>query len=93
MKHTKEKITYPHLSLAVYRELAAHLRQIKGVTIELIPQQSQQFDYYNSQIDHLEMGYPVNLSISEKERLSDILNYYAGVHGSYTREVKECLPS
>lgn len=93
MTHTKEKVTYSHLSLAVYRELAAHLRQIQGVTIELIPQQSQQFDYYQSQIDHLEMGYPVDLSTSEKQRLSDILNYYAEIHGSYTRKVQESLPS
>ncbi|EAZ94163.1 hypothetical protein [Crocosphaera chwakensis] len=93
MKHTTEKITYPHLSLAVYRELAAHLRQIEEVTIELIPQQSQHFSYDQSQIDHLEMGYPVNFPPLEKQRLADILNYYAEVHGPYTREVREYLPS
>ncbi len=87
MTHTQEKITYPHLPLAIYRELAAHLRQIEGVTIELIPQQSQQFDYAQSQIDHLEMSYPLTLASSDKQQLENILNYYAQIHGAYTRKV------
>ncbi|ACB49620.1 conserved hypothetical protein [Crocosphaera subtropica ATCC 51142] len=93
MAHTQEKITYPHLPLAVYRELAAHLRQIEGVTIALIPQQSQQFNYDQSQIDHLEIGYPSSLSSLEKQRLLDILDYYAQIHSPYTREVQESVPS
>ena len=87
MTHTQEKITYPNLSLAIYRELAAHLRQIEGVTIELIPQQSQRFDYDQSQIDHLEMSYPQTLASSDKQRLENILNYYAQIHGAFTRKV------
>ena len=59
MTHTQEKIIYPRLPLAIYRELAAHLRQIEGVTTELISQQSQQFDYEQSQIDHLKIAYPL----------------------------------
>ncbi len=93
MTHTQEKISYPCLPLAIYRELAAHLRQIEGVTIELISQQSRRFDYAQSQIDHLEMGYPSTLSSSDKQRLEDILNYYAQVYSPYTREVREYLPS
>ncbi|WP_107671331.1 hypothetical protein [Cyanothece sp. BG0011] len=88
MTHTQEKITYPNLPLAIYRELAAHLRQIEGVTIKLIPQQSQQFNYDQSQIDHLEMGYPTTLSPTEKQRVEEILDYYAQVHRPYTREIK-----
>ncbi|MDJ0578988.1 hypothetical protein [Crocosphaera sp.] len=89
MTHTQEKITYPCLPLAIYRELAAHLSQIEGVTTELISQQSQQFDYEQSQIDHLKIAYPPTLSALEKQRLEEILNYYAQIHNSYTREVKE----
>ncbi len=89
MTHTQEKIIYPRLPLAIYRELAAHLRQIEGVTTELISQQSQQFDYEQSQIDHLKIAYPSTLSPLEKQRLEEILNYYAQIHNSYTREVKE----
>lgn len=87
MTHTQEKITYSNLPLAIYRELAAHLRQIEGVGIELIPQQSQQFDYAQSQIDHLEISYALTLTSSDKQRLDDILNYYAQIHGAYTRKV------
>ncbi|MDJ0729762.1 MAG: hypothetical protein QNJ33_07180 [Crocosphaera sp.] len=93
MTHTQEKITYPNLPLAIYRELAAHLRQIEGVTIELIPQQSQQFDYAQSQIDHVAMSYPPTPAPSDKRQLEEILDYYAQIYGSYTREVKDCLPS
>ncbi len=71
MKHKQEHITYPNLPLAIYRELAAHLRQIQGVSTQLIPQKSQQFDYAQSQIDHLEMSYSVELSSQEKQRLEE----------------------
>ena len=87
MTHTQETISYPCLPLAIYRELAAHLRQIEGVTIELISQQSQRFDYAQSQIDHLEMSYPLTLASSDKQQLENILNYYAQIHGAYTRKV------
>lgn len=87
MKQQEEQITYPHLPLAIYRELAAHLRQIQGVTTELIPQQSQDFDYAQSQIDHLEIYYPVSLSSQEKGRIDEILDYYAQIHGPYARKL------
>ncbi|MGB5594748.1 MAG: hypothetical protein WBM62_12035 [Crocosphaera sp.] len=89
MKHKQEHITYPNLPLAIYRELAAHLRQIEGVSTQLIPQKSQQFDYAQSQIDHLEMSYSVELSSQEKQRLEEILNYYAQIHGTYQRQVSD----
>ncbi|MEL4895890.1 hypothetical protein [Crocosphaera sp. Alani8] len=87
MTHTQEKITYPCLPLAIYRELAAHLRQIQGVTTELVSQQSQQFDYNQSQIDHINIRYPLTLSLSEKQRLEEILDYYAQTYHPYTREL------
>ncbi len=89
MKHKHEHITYPNLPLAIYRELAAHLRQIQGVSTQLIPQKSQEFDYAQSQIDHLEMSYSVDLASQEKQRLEEILNHYAQIHGTYKREVLE----
>ncbi len=89
MTEQYEQITYPNLPLAVYRELAAHLRQIKGVTVELIPQQSQKFDYAQSQIAHIAMGYPMTILPPEKQRIEAILDYYAQVHGTYKRKVVE----
>ncbi len=78
----QEQITYPHLPLAVYRELAAHLQQLPGVTTRLIPQQSQQFDYAQSQVDSIQINYPVDLPSLEQQQLKAILDYY----GVYERK-------
>ena len=42
-KQLRYQIQCPGLPLAVYREAAAHLRQVEGVETGLIPQQSQRF--------------------------------------------------
>lgn len=81
-KQTREQITYPQLPLAVYREIAAHLRQIEGVKAELIPytledEQKQQFDYTQSQIKGLLIEYSDNLDQQSKQRKAEILDYYA----------------
>jgi hypothetical protein len=44
-KQLRYQIQCPGLPLAVYREVAVHLRQVEGVHTGLIPQQSQRFDY------------------------------------------------
>lgn len=77
-----EQITYPQLPLAVYREIAAHLRQIEGVYAVLISyapeeEQQQQFDYAQSQIKGLAIEYSATLEQQSKERKDEILNYYA----------------
>ena len=50
----KTQLTCPQLPLAVYREVAAHLRQIMGVKVGLIVRSpdldSEKFDYAQSQI-------------------------------------------
>ena len=81
-RQTTEQIAYPQLPLAVYREIAAHLRQIEGVDARLIPyspeeDQKQQFDYAQSQIKGLSIEYADNLDRKSKERKEEILNYYA----------------
>lgn len=86
VKQQQEQITYPNLPLAVYRELAAHLQQVKGVTTELVPQQSEQFDYTQSQVETLLIQYPSSLNIPEKHQIQRILDYYAKVHGTYERK-------
>ncbi|GBF78673.1 hypothetical protein [Aphanothece sacrum] len=87
MKSQKEQITYPNLPLAIYREIAAHLRQIKDINTELIPQKSQQFDYAQSQVDSLHIHYRVNFDSSEKQQVKAILDYYAQRYGAYERNV------
>jgi len=41
----------------VYREIAAHLRQVEGVETGLYPSQAEQFDYNQSQVGGLWIQY------------------------------------
>ena len=73
---TKEKIEFAGLPLAVYREIAAHLRQIAGVEVDLIPQSSQQFDYNQSQIGGLSISWTANSGLESRQQVNQILAYY-----------------
>ncbi|MBM0743570.1 hypothetical protein JOY44_18455 [Phormidium sp. CLA17] len=77
----KYRIRLGQLPLAVYREVAAHLRQVEGVQTELVPQTSQQFDYTLSQIDSLWIHYPDDISTAE--RVKQILAYYSDRYGAW----------
>lgn len=59
----RSHIQCPGLPLAVYREIAAHLRQVDGVETGLIPQSSSTFDYRESQVGGLWLQYPPTLSL------------------------------
>ena len=73
---TREKIEFAGLPLAVYREIAAHLRQVEGVEVSLIPQTSQEFDYNQSQINGLWIEYTANSGAQSRQRVQQILTYY-----------------
>ncbi|MEH2422042.1 MAG: hypothetical protein V7K48_14295 [Nostoc sp.] len=73
---TKEKIEFAGLPLAVYREIAAHLHQVEGVEVDLIPQSSQQFDYNQSQIGGLSISWTANSGSENRQRVNQILAYY-----------------
>lgn len=77
---TKEKIEFAGLPLAVYREIAAHLRQVEGVEVSLISQSSQQFDYYQSQIDSLCICWTANANPESQQRVQQILTYYRNLY-------------
>lgn len=77
-----QQICFPQMPLAVYRELAAHLRQVEGVVVELLPQSSQVFDYSQSQVGGLRLLLPPSLSASE--RVQQILAYYSQRYGAYS---------
>ena len=81
MPTTKEKIEFPNLPLAVYREVAAHLRQVEGVKIDLIPQTSTEFDYNQSQIAGLWLEYDENLDEQNRILVEKILAYYRNRYG------------
>jgi hypothetical protein len=71
------------LPLAVYREVAAHLCQIDGIGAELIPQQSQQFEYSLSQIDSLWIQYPEDADSTCCGQVQQILAYYSDRYGAW----------
>lgn len=81
----EEMIKIPSLSLAVYREIAAHLQQLDGVEVEIIPQSSTSFSYFKSQVEGLRLSYPSTLATGEKQRLQEILNYYEKRHGQWEK--------
>jgi len=64
------------LPLAVYRELAAHLESIQGVKTCLITQDSDKFDYLQSQLKGIYLEYPHDLDLGEQEKIPEILAYY-----------------
>ncbi len=77
----RQELTCPKLPLAVYREVKAHLCQVEGVTAGLISQSiennSELFDYDESQIKSLWLQYDRNLSPKNQQRIKEILDYYA----------------
>jgi hypothetical protein len=78
---TQEKFEFAGLPLAVYREIAAHLRQVEGVEASLTPQSSQKFDYNQSQIDGLWVTWTANSRPASRQRVQQILAYYHSLYG------------
>ncbi len=76
-------ICIPTLPLAVYREVAAHLRQVTGVEVELLPQRSQTFDYQQSQIGGLMLSYTSDADSIAPQRVQQILAYYGDRYGNW----------
>jgi hypothetical protein len=82
-----EKVQYqlhsPHLPLAVYREVAAHLRQIEQVETGLLPQNSQTFDYLQSQVGGVWIRYPEAAADRCQPQVEAILAYYGDRYGQW----------
>ena len=81
-KQQQQRLICPQLPLAVYREVAAHLRQVAGVNTEIIMRAiehdpCEKFDYYQSQVAGLKINYEEEVSDLEKQRVAEILDYYA----------------
>ena len=82
------KVVYPNLPLAVYLELAAHLRQVQGIQTKLLAKPHQDFNYLASQVGGVKISYPSMASHPEKMQVEEILNHYRQIHGAY--ELSEC---
>ncbi|WP_017294564.1 hypothetical protein [Geminocystis herdmanii] len=81
---TIKSITFKldRLPLAVYREMAAHLRQVEGVKTDLLPQTATNFDYLQSQVGGLNIAYPSDSSISSIEiKVKSIIRHYENKYG------------
>lgn len=76
-------LAIPTLPLAVYREVAAHLRQVEGVAVELLPQTATSFDYLQSQVGGLQISHPIPLAPAQQQRLQQILDYYGQRFGAW----------
>lgn len=79
----RQHLCCPGLPLAVYREVAAHLRQVDGVETALTEQSSEQFDYAQSQVGELSIQYPPHASEKLRERVDRILAYYGDRYGAW----------
>lgn len=80
----------PRLPLAVYREVAAHLRQVKGVYTGLVPMYREDedselssFDYTQSQIASLFIEYSEEADSDIHQQVERILAYYGDRYGSW----------
>jgi hypothetical protein len=78
-----EKLYWPKLPLAVYREIAAHLRQISGVEVELLPQTDARFEYELSQVGGLHIRNISTLSSEAQHQTLQILQYYRKIQGDW----------
>lgn len=81
----------PALPLAVYREIAAHLRQVDGVDVGLTLQGSEHFDYYQSQVGSLWIQHAADLNSKSQEQVDKILAYYSSRFGPWNRGSVESI--
>lgn len=83
----KQHLESPGLPLAVYREIAAHLRQVTGVDAGLTPQPSPHFDYNQSQVGSLWIQHPWDLDPACQQQVDQILAYYGDRFGPWIKKV------
>jgi hypothetical protein len=71
------------LPLAVYREVAAHLQQIDGISVEFLAPIERKFSYLGSQLGGLKAIGIENMSDLDRHTFDRILNYYADRYGAW----------
>ena len=82
IQNQTKKLTCPQLPLAVYREVAAHVRQVEGIDASPIVRSTEseseaKFDYYQSQIAAIQINYGEAATDKDKAQVTEILDYYA----------------
>lgn len=71
------------MPLAVYREVAAHLRQVLGVIAGEIGQHRQDMNYSDSQVGGLLIEYAPQADRKSKVQVEQILAYYSDRYGAW----------
>ncbi|NJO85683.1 MAG: hypothetical protein HC818_02660 [Synechococcaceae cyanobacterium RM1_1_27] len=70
---TQYAVRFPGMPLATYREVAAHLRSLSGVTIDLEWNTAATFQYTDSQIGSMRLTLAEAVDL---DRLRAILQHY-----------------
>ncbi|MFN4195908.1 MAG: hypothetical protein ACK4HM_08815 [Thermosynechococcus sp.] len=79
-----ERVYYNRrMPLAVYRELAAHLQLLEGVSVRLLPQTSSHFDYELSQIEGIAVTLPSPAAPKTQRRFEEILEHYGRLYDGW----------
>ena len=81
-RQNQRQLTCPQLPLGVYREIAAHIRQVEGVDASLILRSTQsdrelEVDYYQSQVAAIQIDYVEDVTTTTQQQVTKILDYYA----------------
>ncbi len=74
-------LSIERLPLAVYYEIAAHLRQLSGIQVEILPQTNPDFDYLQSQVGGLSINCS-KLSVVDRTKVTEIIEYYHNRYGA-----------
>jgi hypothetical protein len=74
-------LSIDRLPLAVYYEIAAHLRQLSNIQVEILPQTDPTFDYLQSQVGGLSIDCS-KLSVIDRARANEIIDYYHQRYGA-----------
>ena len=80
--HFPLTLEFQNMPLGVYREVQAHLQQLQGLQIELLPQTSPQFDYHQSQLGGIRIQQTPDQPFLGADRpfLQQILAYYHNLY-------------
>ncbi|WP_448564555.1 hypothetical protein [Trichothermofontia sp.] len=78
------QVVFGAMPLAVYREVAAHLEQVTGVTTALLPPAGDRpFAYEQSQVGSLGIHYDATAPSASHAQVTQILAYYGQRYDSF----------
>lgn len=84
-----QSLSIAQLPLAIYLEIAAHLRQLEGVEAELMAHNHETqpvFNYQASQVAGIRLKHKSNLEPETQAQLEAILAHYQKIHGIWQRQ-------